>query len=642
MLPFQLIGEKLTLPDSILHCAMRAPWGLVYAGGQVGGADADLAVWNENNAYDPHRGDLMWGVWGFNGTGYLILPTITTPLNLSVVEATEYVQDIGRDEIAHVPAGVALHLQHGFTVDDQRTDGRVSFVEPTSGWLFEWINCQSGEVVTGNYSTQNQNVQDNTAQNAGAQNALNAQNNGVALIVNSAVAGSYILRARVAAQRPAWSGLPIDYAAVSGNNQTPSQFQWRGLTGIVYYYDPIWNVGALPFDPTHPLRLAHNAAVLAGTTRKNPDWTSQVIAIDASGLPAPRSGEWSALKVVVGTGTDGAGNWIGDVNCHPNAAFPAFWKIGTGGLSEVVVDPRLRAVGAIENHQGSLWLGGMLAGRSGPQPFVVRYDNPNQAPFSTTTPVPLWSKKCECNLLTSRMVNSLSWPNGVLHATTPCDSIIYDAVHDVLIDAHPGGRCGAALRVGANRDLWVKTCEGGDFASNAKFPYSPATIVTGEPGQEAAYRGAAHHVLAALAVKSIYGYYIEDEGLKPVASSTQQSSTQSQPDPTTTPTTPAARYQSICRFNGQSCDILARWDTSRFDLAHIGIAGQYVFAFGHTLDLKPAVARLDTSGVDPLFRTFATNLHPRNIATTISDDGTRETLMMVAKDVDENGLPTDG
>ena len=640
------LGGKLTLPDSILHCAMRAPWGILYGGGQVGGADADLVVWNENNAYAPHRGKLDWGVWGFMMI-HAVLPTMTTALNLSIAEATSYE---GRDEIARVPSGVPLRLSHGIQKDEARSDYYTTVVG-TIGWVFEWINCATGAVVTGSYDaggTGASGGQNSSTQSVGAQDA-----GALKPIAASATAGSYVLRARVLTERRSWNGLPADYASVSGNAAQPAQFKWTGATGAVYYYDPIWNVGALPFDPNHPLRLAQQTAVLEGKTRKNPAWVMQVVPIGADGLPSPQSGEWSALKVVVGSG-----QWIGDINCHPNAGFPSLWKLEGELSTQVIVNPLIRAVGALANRGNSLWIGGMLAGRSGPQPFLARYDDPNQAPFSTTRRVPLWSKLCECNLLASKMVNSICWVNGVLHATTPCDSILYDAQHDRLIDSHPGGRCGGALRVGKNRDLWVKTTEGGDFAGSPKFAFSWGTIVAGEPGSERSYRGTPHHVLAALGFKNTHAFYIEDGGLKPVpvasnasassasassASNSSASSTPGQPGEIDLRAfRPATRFQGLGRFNGQSRDIVARWDTSRFDLGHIGVCSQYVFAWGHTLDLFPAVARLDTSGADPLFCTMETDLHPRNISTSLSADGKRETLLMVAKEVDEWGLPMPG
>ena len=186
--------------------------------------------------------------------------------------------------------------------------------------------------------------------------------------------GSYLLTARYAGltQNYEWPG---DWAAVTAQAVPPDWYSWRHPQLGIVQYDPVWGVGALPFNAGDPRQArlldAREETVQKNRAKRHRAWDGKLIIFDEDGDQIGFDGEFSALRIVVGED-----DWIGDVNVHPGATVgTALLKTGADGeLLPWVVDPRLRAANALLLEEQTLWIGGMRATRNGREPVLIKVD----------------------------------------------------------------------------------------------------------------------------------------------------------------------------------------------------------------------------------------------------------------------------
>lgn len=610
-----LIEHTVTIaPDTVLNCATRYPAnrtdGLVYVGGQTGNTSGDRKAW-VNDRLDYHAGKRYEGWWGMGE-----IPLRTTAADLSIKNATYSRPLNASQEVAYVASGTTLEAFWG-----------VKFGEISQGsreWEYKLFDAFTGEVVvegTSNFFTNENGI----------------VHKGLGVVPDCC----YLLFVRIKAgiRKYVWIGdaFTEQYAILNQYHVTyPAQYQWTHEDGTVYYYDPVFNVGALPYDPTKTDQkklLDELAANLAeGKVVKVPEWTSYLFTFNEDGTFTEDSGEWAALRIAVNA------SWIGDANCSPDASVgESLWVVDaeTNQLVPVVIDPTTRAVGAFyiePETNGGLWVGAMTAGRSGRSVslYKLEYDADDfEAKSLTITDTA--RLYCECALSDESLNSIVRYPDkplddgGKLHALSYCEHFTYDPSKPYsqrLIAEHPGGRSLTVVKKPTGIEGLVFATEN-DFARNERFNESFNYILYRENNVLKVGPGTAHHYDSILANYGGYCYGIEEDtisGLNPYNDYDLEDNKQ---------------YLSF--FNGSNWNRVAGWYRKKRDMKRVARCGGHLLSFGTNEAGNPIVFRL--SGNSLAFD-LECDYHVERADTWRGNN--EETVFIIGRKVDSEGTLLDG
>lgn len=509
---------------------------------------ADLGLWVESRAHEPHTDKTYEGFFGDEP-----FPAQAIAANLSIDEARAYE---GAAEICRVPHSVPLTVRFEIAYLSQFRGGH-NFTSLLK-------NAVTGATIVDTELHGNTQV-------------LPAMADGDSAIL--------WVKQRGGGKEYQW---PDDYAEVTGGNP-PGYFTWtHGVTGEEYQYDPIWNIGARPYDETDAaskyLLDLRTAAVADGTTRKNPEWVGYLITYDSSGNQTVLDGTYSCLLIVAGDGT-----FPQFSNVHADATCPALWAYVPpsppiiGGVGAYMIDPRLRAVGSFYTDPDNLdlWIGGKLAGRSGEMPCLIHLDSTGTPLTTDTSPNAAHTAICICSRTGNKTINSIvRQPDlpldagGILRGLTECDFATLDTAQtDRLLLEHPGGRSLTSLRHLDGTDEWIFAVEV-DFASSPLATSSYALgIRSSNPAPVDGPEKLLHSCWAAWA-----GFFWC------IKRNTDES-------------------QSLCRLRGSQLEPVKTWPLTSMDARGLVQSGPQLLVWGITPDDDPVMMRISGENGRLVFQT---------------------------------------
>lgn len=575
--------------------------GQVYVGGQDYNAEPDERAWVESRLiYNEDRE--YKGYWAMRN-----IPPRSTAGELSVDGAT-YFDTVG-----------------GGILDSARIPENTP---TTARWSLTWPGHVTGAVA---WETDLRRATDGFL----VARLFSTGNNGSSVALPSLPPGSYLLHTRPRAAAKAYVWPPPDYEAITKKKPDDPTYAWEHPTIGPVFYNPYYHVGLMPFDPEHPLAQLRDEAIATGQAVKVAEWVSLVTMADAQGNYVASGGEYSSLRLVVG-----AGAWLGDQNVawQATAAGPCVWRVedpGPNGIPvPVMIDPTARIGGAFYGEPedgGGLWVGLMVAGRSGRVTRLVR-----MAPDATlggggvVKTDPLFHGGvlfCEC-ALSNESINTITrYPDrplaqgGQLHALTFCSRLLLrpDAPADQrLEETHPGGRSLTVIRVPGSDGFLVYHTES-DFAVSKNWEWgfnfmlgdSPRGIMVGPPS--------AHHNYDNLAAYQGAAYYVSEDVGKPGTLRYAETGEDI-----------ADNRQYLTRYTSGDGVRLANWKTVRYDLGALSPAGPNLVVTGETggvpgVNMRPAAMRLAGASLE------ASDYWPvwvRRIQPSLTEDGQRQVALM--------------
>lgn len=552
----------------------------VLVGGRTGNATADDAAWVYDRL-DVHADKDFEGFWGYNSP-----PLRATPSNLSVSNA-EY-----QDDVAVLEDGDSLVATWGIAFRAQLASGAITF-------RYRIYRASDGSVA------QNGTVQYNPTGDGLAEPIVSTP-------LEALDAGSYLLWVRIeSATRP--YRMPDDYTTISGKtSDNPVEYRWQHpVTGITYIYDPIWNVGAKPYMADHPLLVQRQINVDNELTKKHPEWVDNLIEFHNDGTQISVGGEWSALRLAVG------GEWIGDENCHVDATpGHALWEVIDGVAVPLMLSPTLRSVGAFYTEPDgdqALWVGGMIAGRSGREVALFKTTgfSVQGKSLGVTSTASRW---CECALSDEGLHSIARYPDrvdGDIYGLSFCEK--FKRKGETLEASHPGGRS-LVVATNANGRGRMSFATESDFADSKHHRRSFNYVLTQEGDKYTVGPGTSHHYDSVLAVyaSSIWGIEEDDDGFQ---------------------------YLAFLDANGQDWSRTASWPKTLYDMGRLARVGSAMLIFGTDVNYLPMAMRLHEHELE---FDISMSYHVRRADSVVSEDGTQENAFLICRKVDDENEPLDG
>lgn len=556
--------------------------GKVLVGGQTMFAALDRKMWVYSRAYEFHEGANYEGYWGYPNT---ILFTRSTAQNLSITEASGYE---GNDEKARVPVGTTLHATWGVRTPED-TGLAVN-------WRWKLVNATTAAVV-----------------NTGLVSGSGDFNVNIGALGN----GSYLLWvAPEGVYMPyRW---PSDFSSYSGESST-TRYEWKHPVLGTLLFHPAYSIGALPYrgadQAGDALLDQYEENRRLGALRKNKSWVDYLISFDEDGNQMPSGGEWACLKIIAGVGS-----WVGDANCNIEATpGPCVWEAENGDLTPVMVEPRLRSVGSfLEESDGSFWLGGMIAGRSGRAVTVIRVLPDFSEDYGYTG---IYTRYCECAESAEQVVSLVRF-RGVIHALTYCELFKLDETappKERLVGSNPGGR---SLTVRKTKDGKERLCFAveSDFATSKQFGAGFNYIIEQEGSTRRVGPPTAHQYNDILAVYGSRLWAITVDKNYFGAGKTEEAANDSN--------------QYLSWYNEGSWAPVHNWKVAQGDYGRLVRVGASLMAFGFDR-FKSPVSMVLTG--ESLSTSIPLDYLVLEAQSTRSADGERGTAMLVARKMGNDG-----
>jgi uncharacterized protein YegL len=621
--------------------------GAFIAGGQTGFAAADFARYVDSRALRPHTDK---GYEGASSPPSTLDPPVVSAMarGMRVLEESEASFP---DERAVVPAGVSLHLrfeapllQFGAATEGGQSGGAGGTAP--GGWSYRLLDASSGAQLTAGVLTVPLVAPVSQGADATWEVTISAATLGGA--------GRRLLwwvSASGAQKSFLW---PPDYTTITGSKELkPKIYAWQHPTLGTLYFDPVYRIGALPYDRSDSVQAAlleaSEAAAAAGKTVARTQWADYLLIFNPDGTVVSAGGEWSCLKI------QSAATWLDDAAVPFDACSGvAVWTateptspgeegsedeqgsgansggaLLTGTPTPLQIEPRLRSVRAFEEGaNGEFWMTGSLATRNGRQTALLRVDtNWRVTAIASADPFAFAEapSKAKSRLLMSsidgRRVRFGS--EGEAYVLTLAGELRFSGNGFRTVEwAGVGGRAGARLerldgmsiathlvdpdlaKSAAYARFGVPTGAGHVVSNVSPYP-GPllAKVVDGAVGAHGTFFGVVQHT-----GKEITKRPSEESDKEPLDD-----------------------QQGIARWTVDGIEVLQWWKATRYDMSRVIAWPGGVYVFGFNDQLVPRAHRLSLAGDGVLEMGLQLPYLVLNGECGLSMDGQSECLRIVGR-----------